>query len=266
MEELLLEPLLAFHELDVVDEQHVGVAVAALERRGRVGADGVDVLVQERLGRHVAHLVVGVVLVDVVPDGVQQVGLAQPGGAVDEERVVRPGRHFGHSQCCRERELVGCALHERVEQVVRVEAVEQAGRVGRPDGRGVVLDGLALVGRVVPRLDVELQVAGTDFGERVTHERHVARVDPLPHDRVRHEQHEPVTDDLVDADVLERGAPDPFRHLVAEPRRRFCPQLLGFVHQRLRQPRSSNVHSAVHILWTTFARRSDLLRPRDLRP
>jgi hypothetical protein len=32
VEELLLEPFLALHELDVVDEQHVDVAVAALER------------------------------------------------------------------------------------------------------------------------------------------------------------------------------------------------------------------------------------------
>ena len=55
VEELLLEPLLALHELDVVDEQDVDLAVAPLERRRRVGADGVDELVEEALGRDVAH-------------------------------------------------------------------------------------------------------------------------------------------------------------------------------------------------------------------
>ena len=62
VEELLLESFLAFHELDVVDQQHVDVAVAALEVGDGVGADGVDVLVEERLGGDVADDVVLVVL------------------------------------------------------------------------------------------------------------------------------------------------------------------------------------------------------------
>ena len=59
VEELLLEALLVLHELDVVDEQHVALAVAALEGGGGVGADGVDELVHERLGGHVAHVPAG---------------------------------------------------------------------------------------------------------------------------------------------------------------------------------------------------------------
>ena len=66
VEELLLEPLLVLHELDVVDQQHVDLAVAPLERGRGVGADGVDELVQERLGGDVAHLVGRVVLAHVV--------------------------------------------------------------------------------------------------------------------------------------------------------------------------------------------------------
>ena len=88
VEELLLEALFALHELDVVDEQDVAVAVAALEGQGGRGAQGVDEVVHERLGGDVEHLAPGVVLGDVVPDGVEQVGLAQPRVAVDEERVV----------------------------------------------------------------------------------------------------------------------------------------------------------------------------------
>ena len=96
MEELLLETFLALDELDVVDEQHVALAVAPLERDRGVGADGVDELVHERLGRDVAHVAVREVLPHVVPDGVQQVGLAEARLAVDEQRVVGPARVFGH--------------------------------------------------------------------------------------------------------------------------------------------------------------------------
>ena len=72
VEELLLETLLVLHELHVVDEQYVALAVAALEHRCGVHADSVDELVQERLGGHVAHPQGLVVLTHVVADGVEQ--------------------------------------------------------------------------------------------------------------------------------------------------------------------------------------------------
>ena len=132
VEELLLEALAVLQELDVVDQQDVDVAVAALEGVAGVGPDGVDELVEERLGRDVAHLVVLVVVVDVVPDGVQQVGLAEAGVAVDEQRVVRPRRRLGDAQGGGEGELVGGALDERLERVAGVQAgfVEQRRAVG----------------------------------------------------------------------------------------------------------------------------------------
>ena len=48
----------------------------------------------------------GEVVSDVVPDGVQEVGLSQAGSPVDEEGVVRPGRHFRHGECRCVREAV----------------------------------------------------------------------------------------------------------------------------------------------------------------
>ena len=65
-----------------------------------------------------------VVVVHVVPDGVQQVGLAEAGRAVDEQRVVAATRCFGHPQGGRERELVRRTLHEGLEGVPRVQAGE----------------------------------------------------------------------------------------------------------------------------------------------
>ena len=50
VEELLLDALLAGQELDVVDQQHIGLAVLPAEPDQLVVLDGVDVLVGELLG------------------------------------------------------------------------------------------------------------------------------------------------------------------------------------------------------------------------
>ena len=49
VEELLLGLHLALQELDVIDQEHVNVAVAALEGGGFVVADAVDEIVGELL-------------------------------------------------------------------------------------------------------------------------------------------------------------------------------------------------------------------------
>ena len=66
----------------------------------------------------------GVLAVDLVPDGLQQVGLAQPDAAVDEQRVPARRRRLGHHARRRVGELVGRTDHELVERV----AVDQVGR------------------------------------------------------------------------------------------------------------------------------------------
>ncbi|KAG1648407.1 Ribonuclease P protein component [Nymphon striatum] len=53
MEELFLERVLAFEELNVIDQQDIVLAVAPLEVAGRVGANGIDELAQQRFGRDV---------------------------------------------------------------------------------------------------------------------------------------------------------------------------------------------------------------------
>lgn len=56
-----------------------------------------------------------------MPDGVEQVGLAQSGVAVDEERVVGLRRSLGHRDRCGVGEAVRRADDEVVEVVLRVE-------------------------------------------------------------------------------------------------------------------------------------------------
>ena len=122
VEQLLLEALLALDELDVVDEQHVG-RVAVLAPEGVLGAvpDRLDVVVEERLGRDVADQEVGVVLPHEVGDGLEEVGLAQAGVAVDEQRVVGQRRPLGHGEGGGVGEAVGRADDEGVEGVLRVQ-------------------------------------------------------------------------------------------------------------------------------------------------
>ena len=128
VEELLLRLDLALEELDVVDEQHVDVAVAALEAVLPVVADRVDELVGELLAGHVAHLGAGVEAADVVSDGVQQVGLAESGVAVDQQRVVGLARGLGDGDGGGVREPVRRADDEGLEGVLRVEPGLQRGR------------------------------------------------------------------------------------------------------------------------------------------
>ena len=122
VEELFLEFLGALEELDVIDEQHVELAVAPFEHRhsGPV-PDGLDERVHEGLGRDVAHPLAGEHGADVVPDGVEQVGLAQPGGAVDEQGVVGLRGRLGDRERGGVGETVRGTDDELVEGVARIE-------------------------------------------------------------------------------------------------------------------------------------------------
>ena len=130
VEELLLRLLLALQELDVVDQQHVDVAVAALEAVLPVVADRVDELVGELLAGDVAHLGAGVEAAHVVPDRVQQVGLAEPGVAVDQQRVVGLARRLGDGDRGGVGEPVGRADDEGLEDVLRVQPRLERGAGG----------------------------------------------------------------------------------------------------------------------------------------
>ncbi len=121
VEKLLLRPLLAGQELDVVDEEKIDVAIALLEVDRLLEADGVDELVHEGLATDVevpdSHLAPQ----HLVADGLHQVGLPEPDATVDIQRVVGAGRLLGDGGRRGVGELVARADHERVEGVARVQ-------------------------------------------------------------------------------------------------------------------------------------------------
>ena len=162
VEERFLRRVLALQELDVVDEQDVDLAVARLKDAGPVVRDRVDEVVRELLARDVPHANARVEALGVVPDRVQEVGLAEPGLPVDEQGVVRlreglrdgDGRGVG--------EPVGAADDEVVEAVLGVEPAVTAApaRLARRRG-GRLLD---VGGRGVGRLEGGLEALVLDLG------------------------------------------------------------------------------------------------------
>ena len=134
VEELLLGLDLALEELDVVDQQDVDIAVPALELGRLVVADRVDEVVGELFAGDVPDPGPGVEAADVVADRVQQVGLAQTGVAVDQQRVVRLARRLGDRDRGGVREPVRAADDEGLEGVLRIQpgfTLCFGGRLGR---------------------------------------------------------------------------------------------------------------------------------------
>ena len=89
VEELLLGTLFAADELDIVDEKYVRVAVLLAELRHLRKTEGFDKLVCEVVALDVADHLVGVVLLYLVADSVEQVGFAETRVTVQKERIVR---------------------------------------------------------------------------------------------------------------------------------------------------------------------------------
>lgn len=126
VEELLKGRVLAAQELDIVDEQHVDLAVAAVEFLDLAGTlvrigQSLDEFVGEFLTGDVADLQIGVLDQRVVADGVQQMGFAQAGASVDTQRIEIMAGTLRHGQRHGTCETVGIAGHEGVEGGVLVQ-------------------------------------------------------------------------------------------------------------------------------------------------
>ena len=118
MKHLLLGGLAAGNELHVVHEEYIRRAVLLPEFGVAPLTDGLDELVGEGVALNIDDPVVRVVLVDLVGDGVQQVGLAQAGLAVDKQGVVGLGGPLGYRLGRRVGEFVGRAHHEPLKGVL----------------------------------------------------------------------------------------------------------------------------------------------------
>jgi len=81
--------------MDVIDQQHIDIAELVAEADHLVVAQRVDHLVGELLAGDIADGRLREALLDLVPDGLHQVGLAHADAAIQEQRVVGFRRPFG---------------------------------------------------------------------------------------------------------------------------------------------------------------------------
>ena len=188
VEELLLDPLLALEELDVVDEEDVVGAVALLEALDALVAERVDEVVHERLARHVARRRALRVLAHVLADRLQEMGLAEPGAAVDEERVVRLGRRLGDGERRGVGEAVRRADHEEVEGVLRRSPPASARRARPPTGVSLATSPAAA--RRLAHGQRHPDVAGERVARCSLHEPEEVPLDPLAGEVVRDDERE----------------------------------------------------------------------------
>ena len=114
MEKLFLELCTPSQELDIVDHQHVYVAVVITEFCARFLGDGVDKVVQEVFARRIQHLLFGGVGSNMVRNRVHKVGFAQARFPVNKQGVENFARRFSNRFRRRISKLTARARHERI--------------------------------------------------------------------------------------------------------------------------------------------------------
>ena len=171
VDELLLGARLALEDLDVVDQEGIEPAIALLEPLGPLRAKRGDELAREPLGGRVVNGQLRVVVAVVARDRAQQVGLAEAGRPVEEERVVRLAGQLGHG----ERGGVGEAVARADDEPVEVVGGVDRHRLG--DGPFRLLH----AGRGLGRHEHDPLEPGGQAPERALELVEVAALDPGPH-------------------------------------------------------------------------------------
>ena len=94
MEKLLLSAFFPGKKLDVIDQQGFGTAVVLLKCFNAVTAQGLDHLRDKTFRLKVQHLGPGVLLVNQVAGGMQQMCFTQAGAAIQHQGVICAARFF----------------------------------------------------------------------------------------------------------------------------------------------------------------------------
>ena len=168
VQELALRRGFVGKEMNVVDAEQIDAPESAPELLDVAGANARDVLVHERLAAGDAHRGAGVVLLEALGHGVEQVGFADAAGSVDKERTEGPGGllALGDLQRGIEREPIGLADDKRVQPVSLARDRARRGLAGGGRGgacRGTGIDGVGVgVGSVDRRGERAEQVGRDD--------------------------------------------------------------------------------------------------------
>ena len=243
MEELFLGGVLAGEELDVIDQQRIDLLELLFELRHGLVGQGFHHRVEELLGAQVQHAHARVVGAHEIAGGVHQMGFAQAGASVKQQRVVGLARILGDLQGHGVAHLVAFADHEVVEGVMTVDIALEIGLdrlFGGCFGRRRRF-------RTGPDLDAYGQIrAGIVFGQLLDAGQ-VVFAHLIDHEGVRSQQLQLVA---VPAGLqgLQPGM-DIFRRI--------------FLLQALQTLRP-NVHAGLNLLWITHSVDQSSVLPRVL--
>ena len=94
VEELFLRAVLALEKLHVINQQDIDLAVFLAELGEALLLDGLDILIGELLGGHVAYDGSLFARQYFLTDGLHEVGFTQACGAIKEEWIVNAARLF----------------------------------------------------------------------------------------------------------------------------------------------------------------------------
>ena len=120
MEEFILDLFLAGHELHVVHQQKVCLPVFGPEVAATACPNQLNELIDEVIALDVDDFSSRIILPDHVGDGVQQVGLAQTGIAVDQQGVVVLGGMLRHRHRGGVGQLIAGTYHEGLKREILV--------------------------------------------------------------------------------------------------------------------------------------------------
>ena len=129
MKELFLRTLLAFQELDVVDQQEVHLPVPSAEVGGCSLLDGGNKVIRELFAGDVCDPHGGVGQKHLVPDRVHEVSFSEAHTTIEEKRVVHECGLVSNRMARSGRELVVVTYHESLECVPLVQGRGRSGTV-----------------------------------------------------------------------------------------------------------------------------------------
>ena len=118
---ILLDAFLAAQKMDVVNQENVNIPEMIPEARQVFPDQGVNILIAEFLAADVFDARLGKALQRFLRDSVQQVGLAQSGRTVNEQRIIGGARRGGNSQASPVRKAAVVSNDKGVKGVAFVE-------------------------------------------------------------------------------------------------------------------------------------------------
>ena len=126
IEQLVLHLLLARHDLHIVHQQQIRVAILRTELAAAAGADQLDELADEIVALDVDDLGLRQALAELMGNGVDQMGFAEAGVAVDEQGIIVRACPVSHGAGGGIGHFVRLAHHEGVER--EFAGLQQRGR------------------------------------------------------------------------------------------------------------------------------------------